>query len=520
MKSYLLLTCCLLALVTYNNAATLHFRAIDNTLYSKYLCLSKQNGFQAIVPGSCSQYYQCQNGVSMLMTCSNYYNPATNACCQNNPGCVEIQPDDPTPPTGCSGECCTQYSGYIVSTTNPAQYYLCKNFGVVSSGTCQSGQAFNLATLQCDVASSCTEDSCVTTPSPCTTSPPPCTTTTCAPTTTEPCTTTTCTPTTTKPVTTTTCTPTTTEPCTTTTCTPTTTKPVTTTTCTPTTTEPCTTTTCTPTTTEPVTTTTCTPTTTKPVTTTTCTPTTTKPVTTTTCTPTTTKPVTTTTCTPTTTEPVTTTTCTPTTTKPVTTTTCTPTTTKPVTTTTCTPTTTEPCTTTTCTPTTTEPCTTTTCTPTTTEPCTTTTCTPTTTEPCTTTTCTPTTTEPCTTTTCTPTTLAPCTTQPPCETVTQALLIAPLNPVVHVRPQIQQPQILPPQSHESNLDLYNKIACHDKPNGFMYASLKICNDYYICRNGKALPVSCGDKYFNALKGMCDLPENSGCVQPYQNKRQD
>ncbi|KAI8038184.1 hypothetical protein M5D96_008873 [Drosophila gunungcola] len=47
----------------------------------------------------------------------------------------------------------------------------------------------------------------------------------------------------------------------------------------------------------------------------------------------------------------------------------------------------------------------------------------------------------------------------------------------------------------------------------MLASLKSCSDYYICRYGKPLLVSCGDKYFNGLKGICDLPENTRCVQP-------
>jgi len=63
------------------------------------------------------------------------------------------------------------------------------------------------------------------------------------------------------------------------------------------------------------------------------------------------------------------------------------------------------------------------------------------------------------------------------------------------------------------MSTYTKYVCRNKPDGFMLASLKSCSDYYICRYGKPLLVSCGDKYFNALKGICDLPENTRCVQP-------
>ncbi|SPP82124.1 Hypothetical predicted protein [Drosophila guanche] len=57
-----------------------------------------------------------------------------------------------------------------------------------------------------------------------------------------------------------------------------------------------------------------------------------------------------------------------------------------------------------------------------------------------------------------------------------------------------------------------QISCVGKPDGFLMASPTRCNDYYICRNQRALKVSCGDRYFNALKGICDLPENTSCVQ--------
>uniref|UniRef100_A0A1I8PU01 Chitin-binding type-2 domain-containing protein n=1 Tax=Stomoxys calcitrans TaxID=35570 RepID=A0A1I8PU01_STOCA len=70
----------------------------------------------------------------------------------------------------------------------------------------------------------------------------------------------------------------------------------------------------------------------------------------------------------------------------------------------------------------------------------------------------------------------------------------------------------PPQTLQSNIDMYMRFVCRDKPNNFLVASLKSCNQYYMCQNGIALPVSCGRLYFNALKGTCDLPENTGCIQ--------
>ncbi|CAD7000524.1 unnamed protein product [Ceratitis capitata] len=140
---------------------------------------------------------------------------------------------------------------------------------------------------------------------------------------------------------------------------------------------------------------------------------------------------------------------------------------------------------------------------------------------------------PCTTTPapCT-TTPAPCTTPPPvCPSSLQISnqasaptyskpIVQSLRPNTFVRPA-QQPtsnmMVLPPQSHESNMDLYMRYVCKGKPNGFMLPSLRSCNEYFICRNEETLKASCGDKFFNSLKGQCDLPENTGCIQPYQQR---
>ncbi|KAL7739956.1 hypothetical protein ACLKA6_013143 [Drosophila palustris] len=170
-------------------------------------------------------------------------------------------------------------------------------------------------------------------------------------------------------------------------------------------------------------------------------------------------------------------------------------------------------TTTTCTPVKTTTCTTTTCTPVKTTTCTTTTCTPATTPCAPTTLCPPTT--PCgpTTTSCAPAVTTKC--APTSGKVgTASLSVRPF-----VRPSAPLPEVLsqpiPMTSTTSglNMQLLTSYMCRNKPDGFMMASLTSCNNYYICRYGMPLQVSCGKLYFNALKGICDLPENTRCVQP-------
>ncbi|XP_054083399.1 gamete and mating-type specific protein A-like [Zeugodacus cucurbitae] len=57
---------------------------------------------------------------------------------------------------------------------------------------------------------------------------------------------------------------------------------------------------------------------------------------------------------------------------------------------------------------------------------------------------------------------------------------------------------------------YLENICLDKRNGFLLPSLRSCNDYYICRNGDAVQLSCGKLHYNPLKGLCDRPEYAGC----------
>ncbi|KAH8353791.1 hypothetical protein KR059_011885, partial [Drosophila kikkawai] len=179
-------------------------------------------------------------------------------------------------------------------------------------------------------------------------------------------------------------------------------------------------------------------------------------------------------------------------------------TTTTATTTTCTTTTatTTTCTTTTATTTT---CTTTTCTPIQAE--TTTTCAQ---SPETTTTCAQ---SPETTTTCVEVTTA-CSGSSAAKAQVSSMKVRPARPIRPVKLTLfEAAQLAAQQPQELSIATYTKYVCRNKPNGFMLASLKSCSDYYVCRYGKPLQVSCGDKYFNALKGICDLPENTRCVQP-------
>ncbi|XP_067625465.1 mucin-2 [Eurosta solidaginis] len=506
MREIIVLLGVLSAVTTLADAASFspNARAVDNALYRRFLCSKKPDGFKAIVPGSCSRYFQCHNGESVEIACPAYYDATKNACVDRNPGCIEdrqivaaVGPVSPYAP------CAGKERGYVVGQ-NQAYWYECFNGAVVASGVCPQGQEYNLALLRCDVKSVCggvNEPPCAEITTPCA---PIVTTTTCAPVVTTPCTTGT---TTTCARSTETITAPTTVQGTTNTGSGTTSTTSTTTASTITTgivTGTTTTTTATTTfkgstgfftegtspATAPTTTTTTTSTT---PTTTTCT---TRPTT-----PCTTR--TTTTCTTsTTTMQGTTSTYIPITistgSAPFITTPTPFTTTKKTTETAISPLTgTTPLTTTT-TCLTTTPCITTT-----------TTCVPPNTTPCT---------QPTPTTPVCITVIVQCTTQPPPICVSPNYL-QPQAPNNYARPAVGSPSIigvLPPQTHESNVDLYIRYACRDKINGFMLASLRSCNEYYICRNGDAVKVSCGDKYFNSLKGQCDLPQNTGCIQPYQN----
>ncbi|XP_017859092.1 PREDICTED: LOW QUALITY PROTEIN: G8 domain-containing protein DDB_G0286311 [Drosophila arizonae] len=292
---------CLAVLVATTGAANIRptVKVVNNSLYRRYVCLNKSNGFRALVPGSCSRFYECQNGVASETSCPGFYDPKVQGCVNYNTGCVEVM-QVAGPVVGNNVEPC----GETVPTTTP-----------------------------------CAE---VTTPP-------------CEPETTPPCNSET----------------------------------------TPTTTT-CTTTTCTTNNNHLRNTT----------------------------------------------------------------------------------------------PTT---CTTTTCAPITT---------PTT---CTTTTCS----GQITTTACAPGSSSG-------KVRPSSVYVRPAaRPLHSALPAVMDQHLMPlgGPSNELSMNLYTTYVCRNKPDGFMLASLTSCNNYYICRYGKPLQVSCGAKYFNALKGICDLPENTRCIQP-------
>ncbi|KAH8298011.1 hypothetical protein KR018_004388, partial [Drosophila ironensis] len=80
-------------LVASTSAASVQpsVRTINNQLYRRYVCVHKPDGFRALVPGSCSQYYECQSGVALVNTCSRFFDAKAQGCVNYNTGCIETQ---------------------------------------------------------------------------------------------------------------------------------------------------------------------------------------------------------------------------------------------------------------------------------------------------------------------------------------------------------------------------------------------------------------------------------------------
>ncbi|XP_055857120.1 uncharacterized protein LOC129919996 [Episyrphus balteatus] len=75
-------------------------QCVDNTLYAKFICEQRPNGERLLVPGKCSQFYECSNGVSKVRTCKKFFDPKTKKCVSEST-CVEVDKTDcviPTPP--------------------------------------------------------------------------------------------------------------------------------------------------------------------------------------------------------------------------------------------------------------------------------------------------------------------------------------------------------------------------------------------------------------------------------------
>lgn len=82
----------------------------------------------------------------------------------------------------------------------------------------------------------------------------------------------------------------------------------------------------------------------------------------------------------------------------------------------------------------------------------------------------------------------------------------------------QQPTLGQQRSIIPTDDLYQRYVCRDKMNGVRLISIHSCHDYLTCQDGKAVLHNCGENYFNAHKGICDLPENTKCLLNSQNSQ--
>ncbi|KAH8284364.1 hypothetical protein KR018_010187, partial [Drosophila ironensis] len=59
------------------------------TTQSQLFCRNKANGIRALVPGSCSRFYECHNGITTEYSCPRFYDFKTRSCVSYNPGCTE-----------------------------------------------------------------------------------------------------------------------------------------------------------------------------------------------------------------------------------------------------------------------------------------------------------------------------------------------------------------------------------------------------------------------------------------------
>ncbi|XP_073821226.1 uncharacterized protein [Musca autumnalis] len=129
-----------------------HTASLANILYGRYVCVLKANGYRTLVPGSCNQYYECQNGRAKLRSCPYYFDGKGGVCVTSNPGCVESVKASPFVPAGCYGPCCGVASGYVMDTINPRVYYKCQNNRMMEEHECEEGMVFNPVKLECDTA--------------------------------------------------------------------------------------------------------------------------------------------------------------------------------------------------------------------------------------------------------------------------------------------------------------------------------------------------------------------------------
>ncbi|KRF77553.1 uncharacterized protein Dvir_GJ26340, partial [Drosophila virilis] len=216
MRAHYVLTC-LALLVATTGAANIRpsVTAVNNQLYRRFVCVNKSNGFRALVPGSCSKYYECQNGVAMETTCSRFFDPKVQGCVTYNTGCVEVmQTSAAALIGGNSGTAAEPCAETVTTTCVPPVTTTCETTTPckpeTTTTTCTTPKTTTCTTPTTTTCSTVTTTTCTT---PTTTTCSTVTTTTCTTPTTTTCTTPTTTTCTTP--TTTTCTTPTTTTCTT-----------------------------------------------------------------------------------------------------------------------------------------------------------------------------------------------------------------------------------------------------------------------------------------------------------------
>ncbi|KAH8321069.1 hypothetical protein KR074_008307, partial [Drosophila pseudoananassae] len=77
------------ALLLVAVAASTAFGASVSSQPGHLICRNKANGIRALVPGSCSRFYECHNGIATEYACPKYYDFKTRSCVSYNPGCTE-----------------------------------------------------------------------------------------------------------------------------------------------------------------------------------------------------------------------------------------------------------------------------------------------------------------------------------------------------------------------------------------------------------------------------------------------
>ncbi|KAH8239756.1 hypothetical protein KR032_007550, partial [Drosophila birchii] len=106
------------------------------------ICRDFANGVKLRKPGSCSEWIECQNSVTVeggacTTTAKPYFNLGQKGCYKS----VDT--------TYCSSPCTASTEGYIGNTLNCVNWYFCDGKTLKGQGACTGGQYFDGTTKQC-----------------------------------------------------------------------------------------------------------------------------------------------------------------------------------------------------------------------------------------------------------------------------------------------------------------------------------------------------------------------------------